>query len=252
MIRFLYIFFLSVVFSITLQAGNSQIALDSAKINYDKGNYEIAAKYYQELIDSGYVASELYYNMGNVMYKLNNIPAAILNYERALLMNPNDEEIQFNLKMANQYVIDNVEKIPELFVSTWFSDFLNNLSFDAWAKYSVILFIVFLILLSIYFFSRIVTLKKFSFWMGILSLLFSVLFFYFASIQFDETMEQNAAIVFTPSVTVKGSPDESGTDLFQVHEGLKVYVQDEVGEWVEIKIADGNVGWIKEGDIVII
>ena len=63
-------------------------------------------------------------------------------------------------------------------------------------------------------------------------------------------MEQRSeAIVMDSSVTVKSSPDESGTELFVIHEGTKVFIKNTLNQWVEISLLDGNVGWVKISQI---
>ena len=57
------------------------------------------------------------------------------------------------------------------------------------------------------------------------------------------------AIVFTPTVNIKSSPDENSKDIFVLHEGTKISLLDVVGDWQEIRISNGSIGWIKTSDI---
>ncbi|MBI4648648.1 MAG: tetratricopeptide repeat protein [Bacteroidia bacterium] len=245
----LYIIYLSIF---STQANTPQNLLDSARIYYSKVNYEKAIEIYNKIVSLDFESSAIYYNLGNAYFKSNKIPQAILNYERAKLLNPKDEDILFNLELANKYVVDKINVLPEIFFITWYRNFINMFPSDKWATASLIAFIAFLLLLSLYFYSGKIILKKLGFWFGVLFLAFSLiaLFFAYKQKQFSET--RNTAIVFSDSVTVKSSPDESGTDLFVIHAGLKVKVEDKVGDWVEIKLTDGNTGWVKEIDVEII
>ena len=56
----------------------------------------------------------------------------------------------------------------------------------------------------------------------------------------------NSAVITERTVRVKGSPSETGTELFIIHEGLTVQVTDQLGDWIEVRLPDGNKGWVKE------
>jgi len=219
---------------------------------YQNNEYENAVLTYEKIISSGYESANLYYNIGNAYYKSNNLTKAILNYERALLLSPNDEDINYNLDLAKTYVVDKINIIPKLLVKSWIQDISATFNSNVWAIISTSLFILFLILFSLYLFMSNITIKKNAFWLSFIVLLISIFSLVFSSQQKEKLTAHDYAIVFTPSVTIKGSPDESGTELFLIHEGTKVKVVDEIGDWKEIQLPDGNKGWIKSSDIEII
>ena len=183
---------------------------------------------------------------------MNNIPGAILFYERAHLRKPADEDINYNLQIARTLVVDRFEEIPELFFVRWYNFLALILSTNTWARISLITFILCLVFLSLYFYSSGYNLKVFGFWLSILLLIISLASF---ALTFrNKTLVYNSkkAIIFNPVVNGKSSPDDSGTDLFVLHEGTKVSVEDEVGEWLEIRLSDGNKGWIPANTLEII
>ncbi|MCW0482243.1 tetratricopeptide repeat protein [Gaoshiqia sediminis] len=218
--------------------------LEKANQHYTAGEYEEAIKTYLEILNGNVESAELYYNLGNAYFKTNQFTQSIINYERAALLAPNDEDIRFNLELANQHVIDAIEPLPQVFFVRWFHNIVNKLSADGWAKLSVAAFIVALLLAGIFFFSQVTAIKRISFWAGILIVAISIFSFNFAARQKKRITEHNFAIITQPSVTVKSSPSESGTDLFLIHEGLKVKIKDSLGSWIEIRLADGNQGWL--------
>jgi hypothetical protein len=110
-------------------------------------------------------------------------------------------------------------------------------------------FTLLLIMALVFLLSRVVWLKKVSFWFGLLFLISSLSTYALANQKFNSFKKDHEAIVFTPTVTVKSSPTESSIDLFVIHEGTKVELLDNVGDWYEIVIANGSVGWMKGGDI---
>jgi len=219
---------------------------------FTSGDHQKALEEWTSLYTSGYRSAELEYNIGNAYFKMGNIPGAILFYERAHLRKPADEDISYNLQIAKTMVTDRLEEIPELFFVRWFNFLSLILNSDTWALISLISFIICLVFLSIYFYSSGYNLKVAGFWFAIITLVLSLASVSFSARNKKLVYESNKAIIFSPVVNGKSSPDESGTDLFVIHEGLRVSVEDEVGEWREIRLPDGNKGWVPSNSLEII
>ena len=210
-------------FSATKSADNVTKAQgDSA---YMRNDYASAIQIYESLLKKG-EAAEVYYNLGNSYYKADDIAKAILNYERALLLQPGNADIRANLEIARSKTIDKVVSVPDIFFVAWIKSLTNCLSVDAWAKLGIVFFILLLISFSLFFFSKQIIWKKSGFIAGILFLVFTVLSNIFASEQKSELLDRNDAIVLSPSVTVRSTPSESGTGLFVLHEGHKIEIKD--------------------------
>ena len=222
-----------------------------AETAYAAEQYDRAIELFESVIKSYGDSYELYYNLGNSYYKDGKIAHAILNYERALLIKPGDSDIRFNLELAKQQT-DKIEPLQDFFLKEWFRSVQNLIGVDSWATIGIVCFVLFIGCLVLYFFSKWMRIKKIGFYLGIL--LFTIVIFanIFAYNQKNELLNRNGAIVFAPTVTVKSSPDDSGTDLFVLHEGIKVYIRGSIGDWKEIMLEDGNVGWINKKDITII
>jgi len=242
-IQILFILLLS--FSAVAQDG----LLEKANEHYNNQEYEEAIEAYQEVLNSNKESAEVYYNLGNAYYKNGQITPAIINYERAKLLAPNDEDIQFNLELANQHVVDAIDPLPKVFFVRWWNNLANKFPADGWAKISVISFVLALVFAGLFFFTRTTAIKRLSFWVGILIVAISIFSFNFAARQKKQMTSHNFAVIVQPSVTVKSSPSESGTDLFLIHEGLKVEVKDSLGSWRQIRLADGNQGWLPENSL---
>jgi hypothetical protein len=231
------------------QTAGPDSVLTRANLYYANGMYEDAAKLYQQVADSGYASAELFYNLGNAYFKAHDIPHAILYYERAHLLDPGNEDINYNLNLARTYVTDKIDVLPEFFLVAWYHWFLDRLPPDGWALFSMITFFLGLVFLSLYMFTARKTLKKTGFIGGVVILAFSVLSFVFAWQSRDILTAHDHAVVMSPAVTVKSSPGEEGTDLFVIHEGMKVAVEDSVDNWTEIRLGDGSKGWLPDEDI---
>lgn len=219
---------------------------------YSAGDYSKALEEWIGLYNTGYRSAELDYNIGNAYFKLNNVPGSILFYERAYLKKPGDEDIRYNLQIARTLIVDRIEEIPQLFFVRWY-DFLSLiLPSNMWALISLVAFILCLIFISVYFYTAKFNLKVAGFWLAILTLIISLASVSFSARNKNLVYENNEAVIFSPVVNGKSSPDDSGTDLFVIHEGLKVSVEDEVGEWLEIRLPDGNKGWVPAQSLEII
>jgi tetratricopeptide (TPR) repeat protein len=237
------IFILFLGFTVAVMAADNS-KLTEANAEFKSDNYETAASIYEEILKEGESAA-VYYNLGNTYYKLGKLGPAILNYERALLRDPGNEDILYNLEMANRQTIDKFEPIGSFFLLKWIDDLSSLYNTNAWAYISIISFIITLLLAGVFVFARVVWMKKTAFFAGIVVLLISIAAFNFSDKQKNRLIAHDYAIIFSPTVTVKGSPDTSGTELFLLHEGAKVKIKRELGDWIEIQSADGNVGWVE-------
>ena len=219
---------------------------------YMKNDYASAIQIYEALLNRG-EAADIYYNLGNSYYKAGDIAKAILNYERALLLQPGNGDIRANLEIARSKTVDKVEPVPEIFFVSWTKSLINSMSVDSWAVCGVVCFILLIVSLYLFIFSKQIVLKKAGFISGIVFLAVTILANVFANQQKDELTYRNSAIVINPSVTVRSTPSESGTSLFILHEGHKVGVKDgSMKDWKEIRLEDGKVGWVPASAIEII
>jgi tetratricopeptide (TPR) repeat protein len=237
------------LFSTGLEAQNVGFLVDSANKYYTEGRYSRAITFYKKILNQGIEAPGIYYNLGNAYYKSNQLPEAILNYERARLRDPNNEDIKYNLQLARSQITDKIEEIPEFFITRWIRQLIDVFSSDFWAITSAFTFLLFLLFFSVYLYTGKIGLKKSSFWIALLAVFIAITSFVFASQQKKDIVDSDQAIVFAPKVTVKSSPAQSGTDLFVIHEGTKVFIQDEMGEWYEISLSDGSQGWLRKQSV---
>jgi tetratricopeptide (TPR) repeat protein len=219
---------------------------------FTAGSYKEALQIWTDIYNTGYRSANLDYNIGNAYFKLNNIPSAILFYERAYLLKPADENINYNLQIARTLIVDRFQEIPELFFIKWYNFVSLFLSTNTWAKISITSFIIFLLLLSLYIYSSRYRHKVIGFWLGVFFIVLSLTSLAFTIRNKSLVYESHKAIISSPMVNGKSSPDKSGNDIFVLHEGTKVTVEDEVGEWSEIRLSDGNKGWVPLNSIIII
>jgi tetratricopeptide (TPR) repeat protein len=218
--------------------------LQKANEHYTKDEFNEAIDIYNQILKTNIESPELYFNLGNAYYKTGQFTLSILNYERAKVLAPDDEDIEFNLLVANQKVVDSIQELPGIFILRWWESLVTSQTTDTWALLSIGGFILFLIMMGVYLFANSGDIRRITFWSACFFVLFSILSWSFAAKQKSRLVNHTYAIVMQPTVTVKSSPSEKGTNLFVIHEGLKVKITDKIGDWVEIRLADGNKGWL--------
>ncbi len=218
--------------------------MQTANNAYDAGLYVSALNVYHLIEKENLESSALYYNMGNAYFKNNDIASAILYYEKAKKTDPNNDDIDYNLSIANSMIVDKIDKVPELFFKKWWTYFYNMFNADIWTALSLFSWFVLVFFIGLFILTKRRSVRKLAFYFGVIFLFTSIASFGLASQKYYYGKEKQEAIIFTPAITVKSSPTTSAVDLFVVHEGTKVKIMDEVNEWIKIKIQDGSVGWL--------
>ena len=220
----------------------AQSDFDAANAAYADGRYDEAATLYQAMIDEQPNAT-LYYNLGNAQFKKGELAQAILAYERALRLEPNHKDAQYNLAFAQSRITDNIVE-QDFFVSSWARAVRNSLSESTWLILSISLFVLALAGLLLFLLGREPWLRKTAFHVAWVALLFSLIAGLNAASLHKRDTLRNEAIITQGVVNAKSSPDRSGTDLFTVHEGTKVLIRETIGEWSNISVGS-NEGWIR-------
>lgn len=226
--------------------------LEKAADDYSKKKYDQAATLYESVIKQHGGSADLHYNLGNAYFKSNKMAPAILHFEKALRLDPSNDDALFNLQMCNTRIVDQITPVGKFLFARWYESLGLTMGSNAWARLSILMFLLFTLSLSAYYLARRRWLKKSGFYIGILSIFLSILAFVYSWQAKNRLTKPDEAILFTLSVTVKSSPDESGTDLFVIHEGIKMKIRSKLGNWSEIELADGNSGWLPSKDFEII
>lgn len=242
-----------VLFALLIYLSSNAVSADvlytEAGSLYQAGKYEEAIKKYEKIVVEGHREAAVYYNLGNAYYKENQLGKAILNYERAKRVAPQDEDIQHNLLLAQNKTVDKIQEVPQLAIITYWQNFLALFSSSAWGGFSLVLLWLALVLGSIYLFVH-----KMKIWSS-LTIFFAVLSLVLLSLAYTEYKKENCsefAVLLSDVVAVKSAPNEKGDVLFQLHEGAKIRLVDGVGEWRKIKLADGKVGWLQVNHLQLI
>ncbi len=231
-------------------AQNIDEQMQQASAFYRNGEFDKAIKIYEELRSDGFEGTSLYFNLANSYYRIGKLGYSILNYERALKKSPTDEDVKHNLAFANLSTVDRIQPLPTFFLFEWWDSLLASLSVNGWTYVVFLFYLLLMILIVAYFFAKTIFQQKLILFSGlgtliILSITVSLLI---VKINREETLI--GGVVIEQSITVKTSPDIKSTDAFVIHEGLKVNLEDQLDEWVKIRLSDGKVGWVENNSVV--
>lgn len=243
----LAILFLLVSFSTLAQ--NTNDLFSNANSLYKEGNYEEAIKLYKQIESQNIASSELYYNLGNCYYKLNKVAPTIYNYEKALQLNPLNEDAKNNLILAKRLTLDRIEALPKSVFQKFNENYLQKLTYNAWAIVTVVISFIASILFLLFYFAYSPNKKRLYFSTSIISFLLLIISITITYSQYSQSKNTVEAIIFTEEISIKNEPISDSDDVFSLHEGTKVFILDSVDNWKKIKLADGKIGWAQSKNL---
>jgi len=243
------VYILTFLLSTVTMAQNNNALFEQGNKLYNDGNYIEAIEKYKTILDNGKQSAAVYFNLGNAYYKLNNVAPSIYYYEKALKLAPHDKDILNNIAFARNMTIDEIDTIPEVGFSKFVKSVTNMMSFDAWAKISVALVVLFAVLFLGYYFSRTTLKQRLAFVGSWVAVVLACTALSLAYHKYNLEKSDKPAIVFAKEAQIKSEPNLRSAEAFKLHEGTKVQILDTVNNWKKIKLADGKTGWIVNDDI---
>ena len=235
-----------------LVAAEPDEIMKKANQAYINETYHEAIELYESILEMDVESASLYYNLGNAHYKTGQIGRAILNYERARRLSPNDEAILHNLRIARSLLNGNIEAMPQLFFLDWRDKLVQMQSVDGWAITIIILAFSLMLCAVLFFAQKSRIQKKVFFFAGIIALLFLLMSYYAVNRQHYQQYVKQEAIVMSLRVTAKSAPSDRSIDLFIAYEGTKVELTSNVMDWYEVRLPNGQVGWVNKSALEII
>lgn len=234
-----------------LYADNSTV-MQQANAAYQAQKYNQAKKLYLKIVSSGNEGSVLFYNLGNASYKNGDKAEALLWYERALRLDPSNEDIKHNIAFVNQHITDKIDQVPDFIIVRWWNSASMSMTSTNWAIFSIIISFLLVIGLIIMLVTPKQWLRSTGFIVAILMMLMLTLSIIFSHKEYVRYEKNPEAIVMQGVLNAKSTPNDSGADLFIIHEGLKVTITDRLNEWYEIRIPNGEKGWVNKKSVEII
>ena len=236
------ILFISLPLLIFSQPDSLYNIFNKANQFYQAKQYHQAINLYEEILSTGYVAPEVYYNLGNAYYRTGNLPKAILYYEKAYLLKPTDKDIKSNLAY-----IKNLLKLPK---NDWsfYDKIVLLLDADTWAYVSLATFVLFLFFVFLVMFSNKLGIRRLSFYSAIVLIIISLSTFIFSLSAKSILQDSKHAVIMQP-VTAKSEPSEQGNEIYVINPGTIVRILKYQKDWVEIELHDGSIGWVKKNKL---
>ncbi|MDP5107003.1 MAG: tetratricopeptide repeat protein [Polaribacter sp.] len=246
------VLFLLLIIANTISAQNADELFSSANDLYKNQNFEKAIELYKKIKSKGLHSSELYYNLGSSYYKLNKVGPSIYYLEKALKINPLNEDAANNLIFAKRLALDKIEELPKTVLQKFNINYLQQLSYNQWAVVVVAFSILGSVLFLLFYFADVPSRKRFYFVTSSVSFILLIISLLITFNQYSISKNNKEAIVFAEETEVRNAPTFNSEDVFILHEGTKVLVLDGIDNWKKIKLADGKIGWIIAEDIKVI
>ena len=246
------ILFLLLIIANSVTAQNVDSLFVSANNLYKNGKFNEAILLYKKVESKALVSSELYYNLGNSYYKLNKVGPSIYYYEKALKLNPLNEDVKNNLIFAKRLALDNIEQLPQTLLQKFNTNYLQKLSYNQWAIVAIIFSVLASLLFLLFYFAEGSSKKRFYFTTSIVSFIILITSLFITYNQYNLSKNKIEAIVFAEKTDVRNAPTLNSEEVFTLHEGTKVFVLDGVDNWKKIKIKDGKLGWVIASDIKLL
>jgi len=237
--------------SLNMFSADVDALADSAQNYFMQTRYAEAVVLYDSICRMGYSSSDLYYNMGNCYYRLNEIPYSVYYYEKSLMLNPSNSDAEYNLNIANRSLKQVVEVLPTPFYERWGTAVLGIMGTDAWTIFNIIMLALVLAGIALYLFMGSIALRKLGFSVAVIAFVLFILTAICAYKSSVRITENKYAVVFEQSM-VKSSPNADAVNSFEIFEGLKVNVVDSANGMYNIRLADGKEGWIYANDVKLL
>ncbi len=226
--------------------------LQKAEKAYDTKNYKDAIVNYELLVKDGFKSYQLYFNLGNSYYRNKQIGKAIYNYELARKLNPNDEDVRINLGIAAAKTTDKIDSKENFFISAVKTNVLSSFNTEGWAWLSALSVICFCVFMFAFISSPTIVVKRVSFFLVFISLLGFIFSYSLGYSALKSKYDNKFAIITVRETKIMNEPTTTASSKFSLHEGTKIRVVENNGDWVLIKLDNGNEGWVRLNDVGII
>ena len=232
------------ILPIILIAQDNLTLFEEANAAYIAKEYAQAIEKYEQILNTGEVSSDLYYNLGNAYYKLDQKGKAILNYERGLMLS-NNADLKYNLELARKGLEDEIEVLPPFFLSQWWAGVRQLASSKGWTIIALLMFWLGIAGLIVWQLAGQRKQKKLGFLAGLLLLAFSFFPFALAVHSMQLEADSGRAVVMSEEGNLRSGPDEVSTSIMLLHEGTLVEILDQIGDWYKVRLMNGEQGWLK-------
>ncbi|MEE9128234.1 MAG: tetratricopeptide repeat protein [Planctomycetota bacterium] len=229
-------------------AGPVEERFEAANRAYEGGDFAGAEREYRAILEYGLQAPEVYYNLGNAVFRQGRPGQAILNYERALRLAPADEDVLFNLEYSREQLVDR-EAAARHWIADAYTGWIRLVGFDGDAWLLLWIYLPTMVAVGAWIGVRDERLRRLARFATIVLLVLVVPAGGLLVVRGSIESSDRGAIVMDEKVQGRSGPDEGHPTLFTIHEGLKVQVRKESGEWVQVLLPNGLNGWLPSSSV---
>lgn len=232
--------------AVFLWANPAEQQFQAANEAYRAGNFEEAATQYEAILKDGYRSEALYYNLANSYFRQGQQGRAVLNYERALMLDPTDVDTQHNLRVVRSRLPDDIEVLPEFFLEKWWRNISLSLSTQRWGALVLVFLWLGMAGVIMWLLDKRRQIKKIGFTLGVIFLIFSGLSFLFTSHNHQLDQDSGRAVIMQPQVAMRSAPDIESQVIRDLHEGATIRIVDKIGDWCKVTLLNGEEGWLPQ------
>lgn len=227
----------------------NEALFEKANAQYGEGNYEEAISLYEEIIDNGEASVSVYYNLGNSHYKLNNVGPSIYYYEKALQLDPKDDDTQNNISFARNMTVDAIPETAATGFSKQINDLISLFSYNTWGILAIVFSVLFAVFFLIYYFHSRPLAKRIFFGAAVFMIFMVAVSVFFAFKQQEIQLNNQFAIIYVEEAEVKNEPSQRAENAFSLHEGTKAKVLEDYQGWVKLELPNGTQGWTRNENV---
>lgn len=218
--------------------------LQEANQAYQDGRFEQAISQYEAILDEGYSSVALYHNLGNAWYRVGQPGKAALYYHRGLELSPGDGGLQDNLAVIRAGFADPISPLPEFFLKRWWRFTKSIFGINGWAIIGLLLLWGGFAGLWRWRTAPQREQRKKAFIAGVVVLLLAVLPFVLALDGMGTNDRSQKGVIVAGTPNLYEAADTRSAVIRPVPPGAAVLVIDQIGEWVKVRLENGETGWL--------
>jgi len=228
------------------QTADWQKSFDKVNETFQKEHFKEAIEGYLTLAEAVDNSPELYFNLANAYFKTGDYVHATYYYEKTLKLAPNMQEAKTNLNFTKEHLKDDITIINEYDKADILHKSLSNFSIDGWAIIATLSSFALLGCFIVYYLSHHSTVKRLLFVGMIVSVILGAGSIYAASFESTYKKNQATALIFAPKTDFKEEAKTTSATLKELHQGTKVFLLEEKGLWLKVRLENQEIGWINK------
>lgn len=232
----------------TAAAGPFEERFEVANRAYEEGDFERAETEYRAILEYGLRAPEIYYNLGNAHYRQGHLGRAILSYERVLRLVPGDDDARFNLEYCRQRIVDR-EEVPQHWIADAYQGWTRFVGKDGEAWLLLWIYLPAMVSVGAWMLGHEPRMQRLARFAAITLLVLLAPVAGLLVVRLSSEASESGAVVMDQKVEGRSGPDEGHATLFTIHEGLKVQVRNESGDWAQVLLPNGLNGWVPASSV---